>query len=156
MPQRAPELAHMTLGRLRTYRDTLLIEEVRVSYWRRIVQARRDLLRAGCTGGDISTIAAVLSEDRGSHGRRIMLTLHPEGGMPILPSLPRLWASLIDHIESEDAAAGLFVRLGEAEAVLSSYRGALHRRLNRATADLVARYSDEPRLCLGALPLTGP
>lgn len=152
-PQRSPELAHMTLGRLRAYRQTLLIEEVRVSYWRRIVQSRRDLLRAGSPVGNHAAITAILSDDRSHNGRRMMLTLHPENGMPILPRLPALWGSLIDGAESEDATAELFVGLGEAEAVLSSYREALHRRLNRATADLVARYSEEPRLCLVALPL---
>jgi hypothetical protein len=153
-PQRSPELAHMTLGRLRTYRETLLMEEVRVSYWRRLVQARRDLLRAGSPLGDHSTMSAILSDDRGHDVRRMMLVLHPAAGLPVLPRLPHLWASLIDAVDSEEAAAELFGRLGEAEAVLSSYREALHRRLNRATADLVARYCDEPRLCLVALPLT--
>lgn len=142
----------MTLGRLRAYRDSLLIEEVRVSYWRRIVQARRDLLRAGTPAGDHEAIAAVLSADRGRNPRRMMLVLHPGAGLPILPGLPELWASPVD-VDDDEAAAELFVRLGEAESVLSSYRDALHRRLNRATDDLVARYRDEPRLCLVALPL---
>lgn len=151
-PERSPELAYMTLGRLRAYRDSLLVEELRVSYWRRIVQARRDLLRAGATEGDRDAIAAVLTGDRGRHGRRMMLALHPAAGPPVLPGLPELWALPVD-VSDDDAAADLFVRLGEAESVLSSYREALHRRLNRATADLVARYHDEPRLCLVALPL---
>lgn len=142
----------MTLGRLRAYRDTLLVEEVRVSYWRRILQARRDLLRAGTPVGEHAAICAVITSDRGRNARRMMLTLHPQAGLPILPRLPELWDLLIDG-EDEDAAAELFVRLGEAENVLSSYRKSLHRRLNRATADLVARYSEQPRLCLVALPL---
>ena len=45
-PERSPELAHMNLARLRSYRRTLLDEELRASYWRRLIQARRDLLRA--------------------------------------------------------------------------------------------------------------
>ena len=48
--------------------------------------------------------------------------------------------------------AELFARLASAESVLSSYREALHRRLDRATADLVARYHSSPRECLSALP----
>ncbi|MDP8907975.1 MAG: hypothetical protein M3N47_02410, partial [Chloroflexota bacterium] len=62
------------------------------------------------------------------------------------------WALLVD-VDDDEAAAELFVRLGEADNILSSYREAVHRRLNRATADLVARYREEPRLCLVALPL---
>ena len=151
-PQRAPELAHLTLGRLRKYRESLLVEEVRVSYWRRILQARRDLLRAAASSGDHRAICAVLSQRHDSSGRRMMLALHPEVGLPILPALPELWALLVD-VDDDEAAAELFVRLGEADSILSSYREALHRRLNRATADVVARYRDEPRLCLVALPL---
>ncbi len=139
---------------MRAYRNSLLIEEVRVSYWRRILQARRDLLRAGSPVGDHATLRAVLTEDRNRTGRRMILTLHPEAGMAILPGLPLLWASLID-LEDDGASAELFAALGEAESVLSSYRSALHRRLNRATADLIARYHEDPRLCLVALPLAG-
>ena len=36
----------MTLDRLRSYRRTLLEEELRASYWRRLLQGRRDLLRS--------------------------------------------------------------------------------------------------------------
>ena len=46
-PERSDELRHMTLDRLRNYRRTLLSEELSTSYWRRLLQARRDLLRSG-------------------------------------------------------------------------------------------------------------
>ena len=150
-PPRSPELAHLTLGRLRSYRQSLLVEEVQVSYWRRIVQARRDLLRAGNSPDDRVAIAAVLGEDRPRDGRRMILTLHPDVGVPMLPHLPELWHAMTDADDVE-ASDELFLRLGEAESALSSYRETLHRRLDRATADLIARYHDEPRLCLIALP----
>jgi hypothetical protein len=150
-PARSPELAHMTLDRLRAYRRTLLEEELRVSYWRRLLQARRDLLRAGSQPGDRRGLRGVLSQDRGTGGRQAILMLHPEGGMPVLPNLPELWATAVDATD-EEAAAHLYTRLTSAESVLSSYREALHRRLDRATADLVARYHDDPRQCLVALP----
>ncbi|MGH8939971.1 MAG: hypothetical protein ACRDV2_11570, partial [Actinomycetes bacterium] len=148
-PQRSPELAHMTLDRLRAYRRTLLEEELRASYWRRILQARRDLLRAGNVPGDRAALRDVLTEARGGAARQAILTLHPHGGMPILPNLPDLWASVDEGPASPELAA----KLASAESVLSSYREALHRRLDRATADLVARYHEDPRLCLVALPL---
>jgi hypothetical protein len=141
----------MTLDRLRAYRRTLLEEELRVSYWRRLLQARRDLLRAGSQPGDRRGLREVLSQDRGTGGRQAILMLHPEGGMPVLPNLPELWATAVDATD-EEAAAHLYTRLTSAESVLSSYREALHRRLDRATADLVARYHDDPRQCLVALP----
>ena len=51
----------------------------------------------------------------------------------------------------DTARAELFIRLTSAETVLSSYREALIRRLDRATAELVARYHEDPTLCLIAL-----
>jgi hypothetical protein len=151
-PQRVPELAHMNLKRLRTYRQTLLDEELRTSYWRRLLQARRDLLRVDASPGDREALADALTEQRVQNGRTAILMLHPDGGMPILPHLPDLWASGADHADEVERAE-LFARLASAESVLSSYREALHRRLDRATSELVARYHEDPRQCLDALPL---
>lgn len=151
VPQRVPELAHMDVRRLRRYRQALLQEELRTSYWRRLIQARRDLLRADVLPGDRSRLVEVLTEARSSGGRTAIMALHPDGGMPILPHLPDLWASgAVDISDAEHAA--LHARLASAESVLSSYREALHRRVDRATADLVARYHQEPAACLSALP----
>ena len=141
----------MTLTRLRAYRRTLLDEEMRASYWRRLLQARRDLLRCDNAPGDRAGLTAALTEVRGSNTRQVLITLHPDGGMPILPHLPELWASGVDDGD-EAARAELFARLSSAESVLSSYREALHRRLDRATAELVARYHEDPTQCLVALP----
>ncbi len=143
----------MTLVRLRSYRRTLLDEELRASYWRRLIQARRDLLRVGGRPGDRAALLDALTEQRGTKGRQVILALHPDGGMPILPHLPDLWASGVDAGDDETRAE-LFTRLASAESVLSSYREALFRRLDRATGELVARYHEEPALCLSALPLT--
>ena len=43
-----------------------------------------------------------------------------------------------------------------AELQLSAYRNALHRRLELATGELIARYHEDPSLCLCALPLADP
>lgn len=150
-PQRVPELAHMDVKRLRTYRRTLLQEELRTSYWRRLLQARRDLLRADTAPGDRVALVEVLTEARSTTGRTSIMSLHPDSGMPILPHLPDLWASGAT-LDDDIARAELFARLASAESVLSSYREALHRRLDRATADMVARYHEDPRQCLTALP----
>jgi len=152
-PQKSPELAHMTLPRLRRYRQTLLDEELRASYWRRLIQARRDLLRAANRPGDRAALVDVLTEQRGSGGRQVILTLHPDGGMPILPHLPQLWASGVDD-NDDRRRAELFTRLASAESVLSSYREALFKRLDRATAELVARYHEDPAQCFEALPVS--
>ena len=152
-PQHSPELAHMSLARLRTYRRTLLEEELRASYWRRLLQARRDLLRSGAEPGDRTALKDALTEPRSPAGRQSILTLHPEGGMPILPRLPELWATTFDTGDTATRAQ-LFSRLASAESVLSSYREALHRRLDRANGELVARYHQDPTACFIALPTT--
>jgi hypothetical protein len=153
-PERSEELRHMTLERLRTYRRTLLAEELSTSYWRRLLQARRDLLKSSPPPGDRVALREALAEERGQGGRQSIMALHPAGGMPILPLLPDLWATEIAPPGSV-AARELTIRLTSAESVLSSYREALHRRLNRATADLVARYHEDPRLCFSLLPDVG-
>lgn len=159
-PVRVPELAHMDLTRLRAYRRALVEEEMRTSYWRRLIQARRDLLRADTAPGDRAALVALMTEERSATARSGIISLHPDGGMPILPHLPELWASgSAQHDGTDDpddpddsAAASLFARMSSAESVLSSYREALHKRLDRATADLVARYHEDPRQCLSAIP----
>jgi hypothetical protein len=150
VPPRVPELSHLDLKRLRTYRRTLLEEELRASYWRRLLQARRDLLRANTALGDRIALIEALTEQRGSFGRQVILSLHPDGGMPVLPHLPDLWASGAAGTTDEERAT-LFARLSSAESVLSSYREALHKRLDRATSELVARYHEDPSACLVAL-----
>ncbi len=142
----------MSLPRLRAYRRTLMGEELRTSYWRRLLQARRDLCRMGDLHGDLGLLREALTETRGTGGRNAILALHPEGGMPILPKLPELWACEAGSqilVDGRDLTA----RLSSAESVLSSYRAALIRRLDRATADLVARYHEDPTLCFAALPI---
>ena len=42
--------------------------------------------------------------------------------------------------------------LSTAEAQLSAYRNALHRRITGSTDELIARYREDPGLCLLALP----
>jgi hypothetical protein len=151
VPQRSPELAHLSLDRLRSYRRTMMDEELRASYWRRLVQARRDLLRAPGALGDIEQLRDALTEERTGNGRQSVLVLHPQGDMPILPRLPELWAAETGGGAVDDR--DLLKKLASAETVLSSYREALHRRLNRATADLVARYHEDPTACFVALPV---
>jgi hypothetical protein len=150
-PERSDELRHMSLERLRTYRRTLLSEELSTSYWRRLLQARRDLQRSSPPLGDRGALRTSLTEERPPGGRQSIMALHPAGGMPILPNLPDLWATEI-AAPGSSSARELTIRLTSAESVLSSYREALHRRLNRATADMVARYHEDPKLCLSLLP----
>lgn len=157
VPERDPAYAHLSLSGLRAYRRTLGEEENRVSYWRRILQARLDLVRAGLDGSsaralDTDALAPVLTEARMGAGRRVLVDVLPAQGMPPLPQLEQLWQR---HADPRDPAAveDLARCLAHAERQLSDYRIALHRRIAGATGELIARYRDSPTLCLSALPL---
>jgi hypothetical protein len=155
VPERSPEFAHLPLVGLRQYRRALTQEESRVSYWRRIIQARLDVVRAlsgTSTGPDIAALRPVLGAARVGAARSALLDVVPFDDIPPLPNLEALWAS--DPKPGDTAYnAALDADLVKAEAQLSAYRAALHRRLAAATTELIARYREEPALCLSALPL---
>ena len=56
VPERSPDFAHLSLDGLRAYRRVLSAEEGRVSYWRRIIQARLDIVRAAEAGDRKSVV----------------------------------------------------------------------------------------------------
>lgn len=153
-PERSPDFAHLSLDGLRAYRRALNAEEGRVSYWRRIVQARLDLVRAaeGGTSATVDNLRGVFAEARVDSGRRALLTVVPVDDIPPLPDLVELWARepKLGAIEHNRRLAH---DLSKAEAQLSAYRNALHKRLASATGELIARYREQPDLCLSALPL---
>ena len=85
VPERSPDFAHLSLDGLRKYRHALSDEESRVSYWRRIIQARLDLVRAA-EGGTVATVdnlRGVFAEARVDSGRKALLPQPPPSGMPI-------------------------------------------------------------------------
>jgi hypothetical protein len=157
-PRRNPVFSHLELEGLRAYRRGLMDEESRVSYWRRLVQARRQLLEAiGDSGPDeptrsrLASLQPALAETRPQHGRMAFLSTAPPDATPPLPDLERLWAA--------DAAPGdrrqaerLAAELADAEEALNQYRTAVHSRLDETTAELVARYAERPTACFAALP----
>jgi hypothetical protein len=142
--RRSPELAPLALEELREYRRSLITEEARVSYWRRILQARLDLALAD--QASLSRLRDVLSEHQESSRRLAMQSLAAPADGPPLPDLTVLW-------ETESDEGRLVPRLAAAERELSAYRSSLHARLDAATGELISRYRDEPALALCALPL---
>jgi 2-hydroxychromene-2-carboxylate isomerase len=85
-------------------------------------------------------------------GRRALVAIMPIDDVPPLPDLAALWAR--EANETDPASVAELKRdLGFAELQLSAYRAALHRRLENATGELIARYREEPRLALLALPV---
>jgi len=149
-PERTEEHAHLSLEELRAYRKALATEESRVSYWRRIIQARLDLVRSG-TDGDSENLRPVLTDERVGSGRQALVEILPVDDIPPLPDLAELWDRFVE--DDPAALAALEGDLADAEGQLSEYRTALHHRIGAATSELIARYRDEPTLCLTALPL---
>ena len=82
-------------------------------------------------------------------GRHV--SVGPIEDIPPLPDLAQLWER---EPRSGDAThnEALARDLAGAEIQLSAYRAALHRRITGATDELIARYREDPALCLLALP----
>jgi hypothetical protein len=152
-PERSDDFVHLSLNRLRTYRQALSEEENRVSYWRRIVQARLDLVRAGVTGDPAHSenLRQVLAQAPRTTGRKALVTVVQVDDIPPLPDLAGLWERDV-RPGDDDHNARLEHDLSLAERQLSTYRTALHARISAATAELIARYRDQPGLALTALP----
>jgi hypothetical protein len=153
---RVAHLAHLDLDALRDYRQELITEESRVSYWRRILQARIDT----AVGSDVEVPAngrlrSVLTGHQESSRRLQVLPVHDPSGLPPLPDLTALWETIAVQGDGPAGEDPVLPRLAAAEAELSAYRRSLHERLDDATSELIARYRDEPALALRALPLPG-
>ncbi len=150
-PMRSDQHAHLSLDGLRDYRKALTAEESNVSYWRRIIQARLDVVRAG--SDLVSTnLRPVLTDARVGAGRSALVEIVPMDDVPPLPDLAGLWERQVDPTDAVSIAR-LEEDLDAAERQLSEYRSELHTRLGAATSELIARYRDEPGLCLTALPV---
>ncbi len=155
-PARIASLTHLSLAELRAYREELTTEETRVSYWRRILQARHDLIVDNCDPSGRERLREVLADHEQKSRRLAVQTMHDPDMAAPLPELAELWDT---HTENLAAGAApdndLIARLEAAEHKLSAYRRSLHERLDEVTADLVARYREQPGLALLALNL-GP
>ena len=152
-PERNVDYEHLEIDALRAYRKILTDEESRVSYWRRIIQARLDLLRQDDKDhGRLERLDSALGAAQGTSRRQALITLMPADDVPPIPALDTLWARQIDTGDQQ-AVEALESDLSFAELQLSTYRTSLHERIGLATGELIARYREQPTLCLRALPL---
>jgi len=152
LPTRNALFSHLDLDGLRSYRSALSDEEGKVSYWRRILQARLDVVLAGSGRElDADRLRPVLTTERVGAGRQALVSILPVDDIPPLPSLAELWDRRVDPSDHAGQAR-LATDLRAAEVELSDYRSALHRRIAEATGEMIARYREEPALCLSALP----
>jgi hypothetical protein len=154
-PEVDPAYSGLTLDDLRDLRRELGDEEARVSYWRRIIQARIDLLTRGSSDGDIvERLTTVLAESGAVHRRLANLSVKPAGDIDALPDLHSLWTRVVDSRDTE-AVAGFVEELRAVETDISALRREIHQRLDEATGQLIARYRQDPSLALTALPDIG-
>lgn len=171
VPERSADFDHLALDELRSYRNELTDEETRISYWRRVLHARLDVVRGGTPVRlQQGALARILSADTLQAGRTSLVRVVPGAGLPPLPDLGALWQL---HPVRGDSAAGdaarllgpsgqpaitddILARLEAAERQVSAYRRSVHVRIDEATAELIARYRERPALAVRALPLTPP
>lgn len=148
-PQRDPRFSDVDLAELRHRRTGLTEEESRVSYWRRIIQARIDLIDKGEGISVAQGLSRVLADSRSSHRRIAALSVDSAEGLPPLPDLAELW----QQMTPDDAIgrAHVLTQLRDAESRLSEYRKELHARIDHVTGELIARYRENPVLALTAL-----
>ncbi len=154
-PECLAEYDDMSLDDLRHLRQQLNDQEGRVSYWRRILQARLDLLVDGVThnGATIDGLNRVLNKQLRRPQRTAMLSLAPTNGSAPLPVLAELWERVIEPYPADQAAFATDLRNAALE--LSEIHCRLHDQLDTVTGQLVARYHSDPALALRALPTRG-
>ena len=138
------------VAELRSMRSGLTEEETKVSYWRRLIQARIDVLNSDHNGAaPVEQLSRLLTDARSSHRRVAALSVGPVSEVPPLPDLGALWDRVSANTDTE--RDDLIADLRQAEAELSSYRRNLHERIDQVTAELIARYREDPKLALVAM-----
>lgn len=148
------DLAALDLQQLRGYRRSLEVEEDKVSYWRRLAHARMDVLEAqsGHHGTlSMKDLVRVLGDTASGQSRRALVSVKPGDPLPELPQLDEMWATHLDPDDEEQTRTAL-AGLRTAEEQLTTYRRALHERIDEATRELILRYRDDPRAALALIP----
>jgi hypothetical protein len=122
-------------------RSSLRGEERRVSYWRRLVQGRLDLITGGEAGrpAPLDTLAG--HGLPGGHEPPPAALLDELRTDP-LAEAERLWR---EPVPWEDPAglAGQEAELHQLERELSAYRRLLHERIDACTGELIGRYQHD-------------
>jgi hypothetical protein len=147
-------LADLDLTGLRDYRHRLEAEEDRVSYWRRLVHARLDLLAAESATDhpiSVSDLVRVLGDTGTGRTRRALVSVRAADPLPELPELTEMWATEVDPRDPAQVEEAV-TRLTRAERQLTDYRRALHESLDEATGELILRYRADPTAALSLIP----
>jgi hypothetical protein len=154
LPTPPPEsLKTLPLAALREHRNRLTEEEEKVSYWRRLIQFRLNLIKTQKQAGVVSTkdLMHSLGSTGSGHRRQQLLSVDAQEELPQLPGLDELWTSAIDPSD-EEGTLRLVEELNSVERRLSDYRRMLHTLIDSATAELISRYKADPNLSLELFP----
>jgi hypothetical protein len=145
-PQPAQE---QPLSAIRMLRESLRVEERRVSYWRRLVQGRIDLVRAGLAGKTptLDDLAAPHRRIPARHRSPAAVDLLDGVKPSPLRTAEHIWQSPVPWTDP-DGLSSLEARLVELETELSAYRHLLHDRIDASTDELIRRYQHD----LAAVP----
>ncbi len=151
--------AELPLADLRLYRKRLASEEEKISYWRRLVHARIDVLEAEAHHERplrLDELIRVLGDTGTGRARTALVSVRAAEDLPELPALHDMWVTELDPHDTAEVADAVR-RLRAAEVQLTDYRRALHERLDEATSELIARYREDPASALVAFraPHTG-
>ena len=142
----------VSLQELRVYRRGLAEEEEKISYWRRLVHARIDVLEAGSRYErplTLEELIRVLGDTGTGRARRALAHVRVADALPEIPVLHDMWATEVD-LDNTAKLAEAITGLRSAEHQLTDYRRALHERLDAATAELIVRYKAVPERALAA------
>ena len=154
------DLNHLTLQDLRSYRRKLTEEEEKISYWRRLVHARIDVLEAESHHErplHLDELIRVLGDTGTGRTRTALVNVRASDDLPELPVLKDMWLTEVDPNDTAGIAEAV-KRLRSAEGQLTDYRRALHTLLDAATSELIVRYKKNPSSALAAFtsPHNGP
>lgn len=140
----------LTVTEVSDLRGDLLALEERSGYWARMLRAR--IRRLTEASGRIDTHGArPLEAARQAHLILAQLDVATAPAVEPLPDLVALWVSQV-VVGDETGARRLRLELEAALAEVEEFVAEVHRRRERATRELVARYRDQPELAL--LPIT--
>lgn len=149
------ELTALPIDDIRAMRDECRAIEDRVSYLRRIIQGRLDIvaadLRRRADGGSSLDLGALIEQlpdilsDKGTTGGpgRLPSGLIPPDDAGLTEEIDRVAGpDELGHLDelSDDAVADLARRIGELERRTSAARRGLHGRIDTLNAELARRY----------------
>ncbi len=141
------------LAAVRSMRREAEQEEVDLSYARRLIQGRMDIIRAelgrrtGAAGEDASVVehlATILADSaRNDHGLGRFLTVEPSRVDEHRRAVEQIAADVaVSDVEarSDDELAAALTRLEEFEVALSGQRQRVQEVMDRCTAEIGRRY----------------